>query len=66
MHHFRGLHKARYLIILHPKGLQNAPIDSKFKTKVELLRHTFFLLKIVLFLLFGFFYMNNQRIINIS
>ena len=42
MHHFRGLHKARYLIILHPKALRNAPIDSKFKTKVELMRHTFF------------------------
>ena len=66
MHHFRGLHKARYLIILHPQALRNAPIDSKFKTKVELMRHTFFLLKVVLFLLFGFLYMNNQRIINIS
>ena len=66
MHHFRGLHKARYLIILHPQALRNAPIDSKFKTKVELMRHTFFLLKVVLFLLFGFLYMNNPRIINIS
>ena len=61
MHHFRGLHKARYLIILHPQAIQNAPIDSKFKTNVELIRHT-----VVLFPLFGFLYMNKQRIINIS
>ena len=66
MHHFRGLHKAPYLIILHPQAPRNAPIDSKFKTKVELMRHTFFLLKVVLFLLFCILYMNNQRIINIS
>ena len=61
MHHFRGLHKARYLIIPHPQALRNDPIDSKFKTKVELMRHTFFLLKVVLFVLSVFIYEQSKN-----